>query len=157
MNDQIKAIVTAILDSTPFKVESLDIESDEKTGMIWCRINSSDSQMMIGRNGETLDAINHLVRRLFERTLPADAPHTISVLVDVNNYQKKRVEHIQTKAHMMAERARYFKSVVEVDPMSAFERKIVHEFLANASDVKTESTGTGPNRRVTIKYVENKI
>ena len=56
-------------------------------------------------------------------------------------------------AHMMAERARYFKSNIEVDPMSAFERRIVHEFLADATDLKTESEGYGPNRRVVIKYI----
>ena len=53
----------------------------------------------------------------------------------------------------MSERARYFKSNVEVDPMSSFERRIVHEFLATASDLKTESIGFGPSRRVVIKYV----
>lgn len=54
---------------------------------------------------------------------------------------------------MMGERARYFKSSVEVDPMSAFERRVVHEFLSNASDLKTESMGFGPTRRVVIKYI----
>ena len=54
---------------------------------------------------------------------------------------------------MMSERARYFKSNIEVDPMSAFDRRIVHEFLSSATDLKTESTGTGYNRRVVIKYV----
>ena len=54
---------------------------------------------------------------------------------------------------MMAERARYFKSSVEVDPMPAFERRIVHEFLSDAIDLKTESTGFGAKRRVVIKYV----
>jgi len=53
----------------------------------------------------------------------------------------------------MAERARYFKSSVEVDPMPAFERRIVHEFLSDAIDLKTESTGFGAKRRVVIKYV----
>ena len=54
---------------------------------------------------------------------------------------------------MMSERARYFKSNIEVDPMSAFERRVVHEFLSNATDLKTESVGFGPTRRVVIKYI----
>jgi spoIIIJ-associated protein len=57
---------------------------------------------------------------------------------------------------MMAERARYFKSSVAIDPMPAFERRIVHEFLSEASDLKTESEGVGPHRRVIIKYVGDK-
>ena len=53
----------------------------------------------------------------------------------------------------MAERARYFKANVEIDPMSAFDRRIVHEFLSDATDIKTESDGTGLNRRIIIKYL----
>ena len=60
---------------------------------------------------------------------------------------------MQATAHMMAERARYFKSNIEVDPMSAFERRIIHEFLSDATDLKTESMGEGPQRRVVIKYI----
>ena len=58
---------------------------------------------------------------------------------------------------MMAERARYFKSNIEVDPMSAFERRVVHEFLAGETDLKTESTGYGPTRRVVIKYLGDSL
>ena len=57
---------------------------------------------------------------------------------------KKRVDNVKAVAHMMSERARYFKSNIEVDPMSAFERRVVHEFLSNATDLKTESVGFGP-------------
>ncbi|MGH7249994.1 MAG: R3H domain-containing nucleic acid-binding protein, partial [Minisyncoccia bacterium] len=59
---------------------------------------------------------------------------------------------IRAVAHMMSERARYFKSNIEVDPMSAFERRVVHEFLSDATDLKTESVGIGRDRRVVIKY-----
>jgi len=55
---------------------------------------------------------------------------------------------------MMAERARYFKSNIEIDPMPAFERRIIHMFLEGIKDIKTESEGYGPTRRVVIKYVE---
>jgi predicted RNA-binding protein Jag len=55
-------------------------------------------------------------------------------------------------AHIMAERARYFKSNVEIDPMNPFERRIIHEFLADEKDLKTESTGLGLSSRVVIKY-----
>ena len=75
------------------------------------------------------------------------------ILVDINGFQKKRVEDVRTLAHMMSERARYFKSNIEINPMTAFERRIVHEFLSNASDLKTESIGFGPARRVVIKYI----
>ena len=72
--------------------------------------------------------------------------------MDINDFQKKRVENVRAIAHMMSERARYFKANIEVDPMSAFERRIVHEFLSDATDLTTESIGFGPSRRVVIKY-----
>ena len=76
----------------------------------------------------------------------------LGILIDINGFQKKRIEDIHAIAHMMAERARYFKSNIEVDPMPAFERRIVHEFLSDATDLKTESQGEGFARRVVIKY-----
>ncbi len=77
----------------------------------------------------------------------------MGLVIDINGFQKKRIEAVRAIAHMMGERARYFKSSMEVDPMPAFERRIVHEFLANATDLKTESTGVGRDRRVVIKYI----
>ena len=75
------------------------------------------------------------------------------MLIDINDFQKKKVDSVKATAHMMAERARYFKSNIEIDPMSAFERRVIHEFLSDATDLKTESMGEGPTRRVVIKYV----
>ena len=58
---------------------------------------------------------------------------------------------------MMAERARYFKSSIDVEPMPPHERRIVHEFLSTMPDMKTESVGEGSKRHIVIKYVDNKI
>lgn len=101
------------------------------------------------------------MRRVIENRTPktviGDSPMTVfgdnNILIDINGFQKKHVENIRAIAHMMGERARYFKSSIEVNPMSAFERRIVHEFLSNATDLKTESMGIGHTRRVVIKYV----
>jgi spoIIIJ-associated protein len=58
---------------------------------------------------------------------------------------------------MMAERARYFKSSIELDPMPAFDRRIIHEYLSTATDLKTESVGDGNKRRVMIRYVSKEL
>lgn len=60
-------------------------------------------------------------------------------LVDINGYQKKRFDNLKNIAHMIAERAKYFKSNIEIDPMPAFERRIIHLFLENDKEIKTES------------------
>jgi spoIIIJ-associated protein len=79
-----------------------------------------------------------------------------SFMVDINGYQKKHIDDIRVKANILAERARYFKSAVEMDPMSSYERMIVHSEFASVPDIATESSGTGRDRRIILKYTENK-
>jgi spoIIIJ-associated protein len=76
------------------------------------------------------------------------------LMIDINGYNKKRFDSLKNTAHMLAERARYFKNSVELEPMPAYERRIVHMFLENIPDIVTESAGVGPGRRVVIKYKE---
>jgi len=159
--DKIKEIVEQIFKHTACTISKCDFSED--SGMLWCMIETPDSSFMIGRDGETLRSLNHLVQKIVEKNPPpANSGGDVMILeknpgifIDINGYQKKRFENLKTIAYMMAERARYFKSNIEIDPMPAFERRIIHMFLEGAKDVKTESEGYGPNRRVVIKYVEN--
>jgi len=73
-------------------------------------------------------------------------------LVDVDEYRIRHIKDLQNKAKMMAERARSFQYDVELSPMTAYERLIVHTALQEEPHVKTESQGEGRNRRVVIKY-----
>ena len=72
------------------------------------------------------------------------------------SYQKKRIDDVRAKAHILAERARYFKSSVEMDPMSSYERMIVHAEFTNTNDIVTVSTGQGRERRIIIRFSEDK-
>jgi spoIIIJ-associated protein len=147
--DQIKKIIEDIFTHTACTISKC--EFSQEGSMLWCMIDTPDSRFMIGRDGETLRSLNHLVRKMIEKNITEEEGNNI--FIDVNGYQKKRFDSLKTVAHMMAERARYFKSNIEVDPMPAFERRIVHMFLEGAPDIKTESEGYGPNRRVVIKYI----
>ncbi len=149
--DKIKKIIEDIFFHTGCEISGFDF-SDEN-GMLWCAVSTPDSRFMIGRDGETLRSLNHIVRKILEKDLPEGDMITNRFTVDVNGYQKKQFDSLKAMAHMMAERARYFKSNIEIDPMPAHERRIIHLFLENAKDIKTESTGYGPNRKVVIKYI----
>ena len=149
--DKIKTIIEDIFQATDCSITKCEFV-DEKS-MLWCMIDTPDSRFMIGRDGETLRSLNHIVRKMLEKDLNEE--ETSNIFIDINGYQKKRFDNLKTIAHMMAERARYFKSNIEVDPMPAFERRIVHMFLEGHPDIKTESEGYGPSRRVVIKYVQN--
>lgn len=128
--------------------------SDKTT---WFSIEVDQPHFFLDRGGEALFALNHLVKKMVEdrddKSPDLTQENKEEIMIDINGFQKKRIENIHAIAHMMAERARYFKSNIEVDPMSPFERRIVHEFLSDATDLKTESQGEGPNRRVVIKYI----
>ncbi len=147
--DKIKEIIEQIFQQTGCELSKCEFSEDNN--MLWCMIETPDSRFMIGREGETLRSLNHIVKKIIEKT--SGEEETKKLFLDVNGYQKKRFDNLKTIAHMMAERARYFKSNIEVDPMPAYERRIVHMFLEGSPDIKTESEGYGSNRRVVIKYV----
>ena len=158
-NQEIQNLIKELVEKTNVIVKDItftETEASDRPGMTMFAVEVNEPHFFIGRDGEGLSALNHLVRRIVETrsvSVLENGGQIPSVLVDINGYQKKRIDNIHAIAHMMAERARYFKSSIEVDPMSAFDRRVVHEFLSNETDLKTESTGEGSTRRVVIKYV----
>ncbi len=147
----IKKTIENIFNHTNCTISKCDIELEN--GMLWCMIETPDSRFMIGREGETLRSLNHLVRKIVEKA--TNQEEMSNIFIDINGYQKKRFDSLKNIAHMMAERAKYFKSNIEIDPMPANERRIIHMFLEGIPEIKTESEGYGPNRRVVIKYIGN--
>jgi predicted RNA-binding protein Jag len=149
---EIQNLIKELIEKTMVGVKDISILEDNPKST-WFAVEVSEPHFFVGRDGEALMALNHLIRRIVESKIPqGENTPELDFLIDINGFQKKKVDGVRAVAHMMAERARYFKSNIEVDPMSAFERKIVHEFLAEATDLKTESMGMGPSRRVVIKY-----
>lgn len=132
----------------------VSVSIDEKTSSPRFVIATADSAILIGEHGARLLALNHLIKRIVEKKFPGEHH---SFMVDVNDYQKKQVEEIRAKAHMLAERARYFKSSVEMDPMSSYERMIVHAEFTLTPDIATESSGFGKDRHLVLKYTETKV
>ena len=129
-------------------------------------IQMQDARQLIGMHGDTVHALDHLVKKIVEKHLLPEA-HTahasesseeaenksaLHFLVDINDYRAKQIKDLQNKTLMMAERARSFQYDVELSPMTAYERLIVHTTLQDQPNVKTESQGEGRNRRVVIKY-----
>ena len=108
---------------------------------------------LIGMHGDTIHALDHLVKRMVEQKLHAEEGAEMPLfLVDIDEYRARQIRDLQTKAKMMAERARSFQYDVELSPMSAYERLIIHTALQSEPNVKTESQGGGRNRRVVIEY-----
>ena len=134
-----------------------DVTREEIVGQTVFSIRTDDGRSLIGQGGDTVHALDHLVKKIVEKHVLAQEagqtdPAGVHFLVDVNDYRSKQIKDLETKALMMAERARSFQYDVELSPMSAYERLIVHTALQNAPNVKTESQGEGRGRRVVIRY-----
>jgi spoIIIJ-associated protein len=149
MSVDVEAIAKEFLHAlgAPYK----DISALEVAGQRIYMINADDGKQLIGSHGDTIHAIDHIIKKIVEKKVAGEGeePH---FLVDVNDYRTRQIRDLQTKALMMAERARSFQYDVELSPMSAYERLIVHTTLQDAPNVKTESQGEGRSRRVVIKY-----
>lgn len=152
---EIENVIKEIVEKMNFSVEAITISTPEDSKTTWFSVAVTEPYHFTKKEGEALSALNHLVRRLVEVDLERKGIDTAdhNILIDIGDFQKKRIDNVKAIAHMMAERARYFKSNAEVEPMSAFDRRIVHEYVAGATDLQSESAGFGPSRHVVIKYV----
>ena len=148
MMQEIQNYIEKILNLLEVEYEDISIDISDSSSYV-CNISSKDSRFLIGRDGENLKALNYITKRAISQKNPDQKVH---ILLDVNGYQEEKIKKIKAIAHMMAERSRFFKSAVELDPMNSFERHVIHEYIQDMNDLETESTGTGRDRRVVIKY-----
>lgn len=116
-------------------------------------IKTKESGILIGNKGENLNALSHLLRRIVEKELP-DNEVAKKFFIDVNDYHSKRILEVQRTARLLADRAKTFKHDVDMPPANAYDRMVVHAYLAEDNNIATESQGAGKGRYVVIKYVE---
>jgi spoIIIJ-associated protein len=134
------------------------IEKQQVAGQTILSIQSDNPSLIIGPHGDTIYAIDTIVKKMVEHSLEKQSAEGEQAeepmfLVDVGGYRTQKIKDIETKALMMADRARSFQYDVELSPMSAYERLIVHTVLSEQPNIKTESQGEGRGRRVVIRYV----
>jgi len=104
--------------------------------------------MLIGRRGETLDAIQHLTNYTINR----DSSKRSRINVDAENYRLKREESLRRLAHKVSGKVIKYRRNITLEPMNAYERHVIHATLQDVADVTTYSVGTEPNRRVVVSY-----
>lgn len=152
--EDVEKIITDML--TTIGIAHNGVSRIDVAGQIVYNIAVDDPKTLIGAHGDTVHAVDHLVKKIVEQRLSkregAPPEEDSLFLIDVNEYRSRQIRDLQAKALMMAERARSFQYDVELNPMTAYERLIVHTTLQDAPNVKTESQGEGRNRRVVIKY-----
>jgi spoIIIJ-associated protein len=144
----IRTFLTGLLDRMGVNAE-MDISPRDNGGI---NVNLTGPAMgaIIGRRGETLDAIQHLTNYVVNK----DSEKHLHISVDAEAYRSKREESLTHLAEKMAEKAIKYKRSMALEPMNSYERHVIHTALQNYEGVTTSSTGVEPNRRVVVSYVK---
>lgn len=122
------------------------VEIDEGDEGVCARFVGEDLGLLIGHHGQTLDAIQHLAYRIAFKGSEART----RVEVDAAGYRERRAVALRAAADQAAEAAVHDRRPVELEAMSALERKVVHEHLKTRHDVETYSEGQEPGRRLVV-------
>lgn len=133
----------------------LGIEVSLKTfandGLIKILVETNHNPIIIGKNGETLQAFNELVKL----AVSSKFHKKFRILIDISQYKEKKYGKVISIAKRVAKTVQRTHVDAKLDPMTPDERKKVHNALANWNDIKTESIGDGKDRSIVIKYVGN--
>jgi len=143
--ETIKDQTLLFLDAMEYKhVSPADVK--ERENRVFVSVFIRSPRDLIGERGATLRSFQHLVRLAVVKKL-GSSPR---IYIDVNNYKKKRAEFLADFARHIGERVRAEKKHVELEPMSAFDRRIVHSTLSEYADIMTESRGEEPSRYIIV-------
>ena len=129
------------------------ISAEKKGDDIVLNIQGNNTGILIGRKGKTLEALEFIVNKAVNRT----SEKKVRVIVDSENYRKRREEALETLALNMGEKAKKTKKTVTTDPISPRDRRIVHLALKGDSQVSTKSEGEGLFKRVSIIPNKSKV
>ena len=118
----------------------------EGAQVIALNVKGDDLGILIGRRGQTLAALQHIVRLIVAHQAKARVP----IMIDVEGYKQRRYDALQALARRVADEVKSRGRPFALEPMPAYERRIIHLTLADSPDVTTESTGEGEVRKVVI-------
>jgi spoIIIJ-associated protein len=122
------------------------IDEDGNASSIGLNIEGEDLGILIGRRGQTMVSLQHIVRLIVSHHTQERLP----IVLDVEGYKQRRCEGLRALAMRLADQVTTRKMPFTMEPMTAFERRVIHLVLADHPDVMTESTGIGNGRKVVI-------
>ena len=144
--ERVRAVVARVTQALGLRASVDVIESDEE---IAATVNGEDLGLLIGKHGSTIDALQHLAQRIAFR----GESDRKSVTIDAAGYRERREAALHRAADQAVEDALSYGRAVELEPMSAAERRIVHTYLRDRSEVATHSEGDEPDRRLVVSPV----
>ncbi|EKD46726.1 MAG: hypothetical protein ACD_67C00096G0001 [uncultured bacterium] len=143
----IKKTIEELLEKMGFSGD-VTIAQDENDDNIFCNITTdTDSNFLIGQHGTNLQALQHLSRLIVRKHVPEKIRFTL----DINSYRQQKNQSVVELARLAAKDALSQGRAVSMQPMSTYERRIVHLELSKNSEVVTESIGEGEGRKILVK------
>ncbi|MCF8565708.1 protein jag [Alicyclobacillus tolerans] len=129
-----------------WRIKSRSVEEDEPGILLEIACDEESLPVIIGRHGSTLDSLQYLVNIVANH----EQENHVRFYVDAGDYRRRRKEHLHRLAERAAERAVRTKRQVPLDAMPAPDRKVIHTYLQERTDVTTSSEGVEPNRKVVV-------
>lgn len=143
---KITDFILGLLEKLEIQDGKVTVSIDEESGDYFADVAGSKMGVLIGRRGETLDAVQYITNLVVCRGKEK------KVIIDSENYRSKRIATIIALANKTADKAVKYRKNQSLEPMSAYERRIIHTALADRDGISTYSVGTEPRRKVVISY-----
>jgi len=140
--ERLRAVVTRVVQTLGLDA-TVDVQESEEE--ILATVDGDDLGLLIGKHGATIDALQHVAMRVALR-----GGERKQVTVDAAGYRERRAEALHRAADRAVADALRYDRPVELEPMRALERKVVHTYLADRTDIETHSEGDEPDRRLVV-------
>ena len=140
-----RTVLRRIIDSI---TNDAQISAKENSGSLFYHVNGGNAGILIGKKGQTLDAIQSLVEKIVNKHNPHN--EKIRVEVDVEGYLEKRKANLEKLAERLADKSKRIRKPISLGQMSAYDRRIVHLALKDDPDIRTKSRGEGYMRKLVI-------
>jgi len=144
-NQKIKDIISGVLDKMNLK--DIKIDDVSNSDVIIFNIQTKDSPILIGKHGENLSSLQHIVYIIVNNQIE-EVPKFI---IDVNNYRSKQKERFEYFAKQSAEKVISTQRSDVLRPMNSYQRKIIHDVISSYDQLSSTSIGQEPNRRVLVR------
>lgn len=142
----LRQIIEEFFKKAAFEVE-VEVGSQEGS-ILPVNIKTDEPQILIGQGGQTLFEIQHILRAILRKKFGQEIFY---LDLDINDYKKKKIDYLKELARSAADDVSLTKQEKALDPMSAYERRVIHMELASREDIIAESAGEEPERKIIIK------
>jgi len=151
--EKVKKETQRFFQKMSFGIETEIEVKQTKENVVSLNLTTQEPQILIGKDGQTLMDIQHLLKRILGKILYKEdngAEEHIFIDFDINNYKERKIEYLKELANGLANEVVLTKEKKTLDPMSSYERRIIHLELSERQDVETKSIGEEPMRKIVI-------